>query len=169
MTRILVTTASKHGATHEIGDAIAAALESRGIEAFTAHAADVSSLQGVDAVIIGSGVYAGRWLEPAKAFVERFQAELALRPVWLFSSGPLGDTQKPEDVPWDEAAMIEKTGARGHHVFAGRLAKEDLGLAERAIVKVVKAPFGDFRNWSEISAWALEIADALTPAEAATA
>jgi menaquinone-dependent protoporphyrinogen oxidase len=169
MTRILVATASKHGATYEIGDAIAGALESKGIETVTEHAEDVTTLDGVDAVIIGSGVYAGRWLEPAKTLVERFHAELRLLPVWLFSSGPLGDTQTPDDIPWDAATMIDKSGARGHRVFAGRLVKEDLGFAERAIVRVVKAPYGDYRNWAEISAWAVEIAGALAPAEAVTA
>ena len=166
MVRILVTTASKHGSTHEIGDAIAAALESAGIEAFTQHAEDVQSFRGVDAVVIGSGVYAGRWLEPAKAMVERFQEELRQRPVWLFSSGPLGDSEAIDDVPWDAAPMIAMSGARGHRVFAGKLAHEDLGLAERALVKVVRAPYGDFRTWPDITAWGLEIAGAVTPAEA---
>jgi menaquinone-dependent protoporphyrinogen oxidase len=169
MTRILVSTASKHGATHEIGDAIAAALEAKGIEAFTTHAADVTSLEGVDAVVIGSGVYAGRWLEPAKALIDRFQAELRLLPVWLFSSGPLDGAQKPDDVPLDAAAMIEMSGARAHRVFAGRLTPGDLGFAERAIVKLVKAPYGDFRDWAEISAWASEIAEAVVPADVAAA
>lgn len=169
MTRILVTTASKHGATSEIGDAIAAALESRGIEAFHRRAAEVDSLDGVESVIIGSGVYAGHWLGPAKDLVRRFQAELRARAVWLFSSGPLGAAPAPVDVPVDVAEMTELSGARGHRVFAGRLAQEDVGFAERAIIKVVKAPYGDFRDWPEITAWAMEIAEALRPAVAAEA
>jgi menaquinone-dependent protoporphyrinogen oxidase len=169
MTRILVTTASKHGATQEIGDAIAAALESRGLEAFTRPAGEVDSLDGVDGVIIGSGVYAGRWLGPAKDLVRRFQAELRARPTWLFSSGPLGAAPAPGDVPVDVAEMTELSGARGHRVFAGRLAQEDVGFAERAIIKVVKAPYGDFRDWPEINAWAVEIAEALRPALAVEA
>ena len=165
--RILVVTASKHGSTEGIGEAIATELRAGGAIVVSRRAEEVATLEDADAVIIGSGVYAGRWLEPAKAFIHRFRTELRQRPVWLFSSGPLGVTETIEDIPWDAASMIEQSGARGHRVFAGKLAQEDLGLAERAIVNVVRAPYGDFRNWPEISAWALEIAGALTLAGAA--
>ncbi len=158
MVRILVTTASKHGATDEIGDAIAATLESAGIEAYARATEEVSSLDDVDGVIVGSGVYAGHWMGQAKAFVERFQEDLRRRPVWLFSSGPLGRAPTQEDVPLDVASIVEKSAARGHRVFAGKLDREDIGLAERAIVKVVHAPYGDFRDWAEIRKWAREIA-----------
>jgi menaquinone-dependent protoporphyrinogen oxidase len=166
MVRILVTTASKHGSTHEIGDAIAASLESTGIEAYAQRADDVTSLDGVDAVILGSGVYAGRWLEPAKAFVSRFERELQTRPIWLFSSGPLGDPPVPAGDPVDVADLVAASGARGHRVFAGRLNKDNLGFGERTIVKMVHAPFGDFRDWADIRSWALEIAGTFTPQEA---
>ena len=119
---------------------------------------DVSSLDDVDGVIVGSGVYAGHWLGPAKEFVERFQEDLRRRPVWLFSSGPLGSPPAPDGDPVDVAPMVEKSGARGHRVFAGKLVQEEIGLAERAIVKLVHAPYGDFRDWAEIRAWAREIA-----------
>lgn len=158
MTRVLVATASKHGATHEIGDAIAAALESAGIEAFTGRAEDVNALDGVDAVVLGSGVYAGHWLESAKAFVDRFQAELRTLPVWLFSSGPLGDPPAPAGDPVDVSLVREKSGARDHRVFAGRLDQADLGFGERAVIKMVRAPYGDFRDWPDISKWGREIA-----------
>ena len=52
---------------------------------------DVASLDGYDAVIIGSAVYMGHWLDPAKDLVSRFGDALAGRLVWLFSSGPVGD------------------------------------------------------------------------------
>lgn len=165
--RILVVTASKHGSTEGIGDAVATELRAAGAVVVRRRAEEVATLEDADAVIIGSGVYAGRWLTPAKAFIDRFQAELSQRPVWLFSSGPLGDTQTSDDVPLDAAGVIEKSGARGHRVFAGRLAREDLGLAERAIVNVVHAPYGDFRDWAEISAWAQEIAGSMAPTSAA--
>ncbi len=50
---------------------------------------------------------------------------------------------------------------REHRVFFGALDPDELGFAERMIVKAVKAPTGDFRDWDEIGAWADEIADAL--------
>ena len=36
-----------------------------------------------------------------------------------------------------------------------------LNLAEKLIVKGIKAPTGDFRDWNAITAWAAAIADAL--------
>ena len=96
------------------------------------------------------------------------RAELSERPVWLFSSGPLGEPAKPEAPPTDAAEMLEATGARDHMVFPGNLDKHRLGLAERAIVAAVKAPEGDYRPWAEIDAWAGRIAAALaTPARVA--
>ena len=36
-----------------------------------------------------------------------------------------------------------------------------MGFAERTIIKLVGAPYGDFRNWEEIAAWAHGIAKEL--------
>jgi menaquinone-dependent protoporphyrinogen oxidase len=47
----------------------------------------VGDLSGYTEVVLGSAVYVGRWLEPARRFVEEHADELAARPTWLFSSG----------------------------------------------------------------------------------
>jgi menaquinone-dependent protoporphyrinogen oxidase len=36
-----------------------------------------------------------------------------------------------------------------------------LGFGERLIVKGVKAPDGDFRDWDEVRSWADEVATAI--------
>ena len=59
--RVLVTTASKHGSTDEIGRAIAETLGEHGIETGVLAPEDVISLHRYDAVIMGSAVYAGHW------------------------------------------------------------------------------------------------------------
>jgi len=59
----------------------------------------------------------------------------------------------------DEIAAT--TGARGHRLFAGRLDKSTLGFGERAMVLAFRVAEGDYRDWAEIEAWALEIAAAL--------
>lgn len=48
-----------------------------------------------------------------------------------------------------------------HRVFFGALDKAKLGFGERMIVKAVKAPDGDFRDWDAIKGWADEIDRAL--------
>jgi menaquinone-dependent protoporphyrinogen oxidase len=127
----------------------------------------VVSVDGYDAVVLGSGIYAGRWLETAKAFVERNRQALKGKRVWLFSSGPIGDPPKPVEEPADAAAMIAATGAVEHRTFAGRLEKDSLGFGEKLIVNALRAPEGDFREWDEIDAWAWSIGKALK-AEPAT-
>lgn len=112
--------------------------------------------------MLGSAVYAGRWLGPAQALVDEHGETLREKPVWLFSSGPIGDPPRPAgDDAVASAPLVEATGAREHRIFAGRLDKSLLSFGERAIVLAFRAAEGDFRDWGEIEAWAGDIADAL--------
>ncbi|HSJ84710.1 MAG TPA: flavodoxin domain-containing protein [Acidimicrobiia bacterium] len=159
--KVLVTTASKHGSTADIGRSIADVLTGEGIETRILAPEEVSSLDSYDAIILGSAVYAGRWMKPMRELVDRFEVELAGRPVWLFSSGPIGDPPKPEEDPVDVASIMEKTSARDHFLFAGKIDRKKLNFGERAIVSALKAPEGDFRDWDEIRERALAIAGEL--------
>lgn len=158
---VLVTTASKHGATAEIGEAIAKALNAQGHATFVMAPEEVEHVDNVDAVIIGSAVYAGHWLKPAKEFIERCQAGLVGIPVWTFSSGPLGDPPKPDEDPVDVADVLTAVNTTEHRLFAGKLDVDKLGFGERAVIKALRAPSGDFRDWDEIARWAGEIGAAL--------
>ncbi len=159
--RVLVTTASKHGSTDEIGRAIAEALSQNGVEVGVLAPDDVISVHPYDAVIMGSAVYAGHWMSSMKKMAHRLAAELNERPIWLFSSGPLGDPPLPEEDPVDVAPIMEATGARGHVIFAGKLDKGALNFAERAIVGALKVSEGDYRDWDEIRKWATGITEEL--------
>lgn len=160
--KVLVAVASKHGATLGIGEAIAGTLRHAGLEVDVTPVEGVTSLEEVGAVVLGSGVYAGHWMKSALAFVDRFEGELRARPVWLFSSGPLGDPPQPEQEPAETEPLVARLGAREHRLFAGQLDKSELGLAERAAVALVRAPEGDYRMWPEIAAWGAQIAAALS-------
>jgi len=173
--RVLVTPATRHEATREITEAIAAGLMRRGLDVETQPIEDVEGgLGGYDGVVLGSAVYMGRWLKPARRFAQENAAALAGVPVWLFSSGPVGppgraepDSEPVGEVegePTEVLELAELIGARGHAVFAGRLENERLSLAERAAVKVVHAPQGDYRDWEQIDAFAGEIAAHLAAA-----
>jgi menaquinone-dependent protoporphyrinogen oxidase len=163
--KILVTTASKHGATGEIGEIIAGILRDAGLEVETLAPQDVTGLDGFDAVVLGSAVYAGRWLEPARTFAETHAPDLANLPVWLFSSGPVGDPPLPEGEAAEGVALASRISAREHRTFSGLLDRSRLGLVERAVTGVLRAPDGDFRDLVGIGAWADAIADALTREE----
>jgi menaquinone-dependent protoporphyrinogen oxidase len=164
--RVLITAASRHGATHEIADAIASGLARRGFDADARPAEELATLDGYDAFVIGSAVYVGRWLDAARELAEEHRQTLIRSPVWLFSSGPLGppDALKPEGDPVDVAGLMETVNGVDHRVFAGRLDKKLLGFGEKAVVIAVRAPEGDFRDWDAIDAFAGEIATRLTSA-----
>jgi menaquinone-dependent protoporphyrinogen oxidase len=159
---VLVAAASKHGATQEIAEAIGRALTERGVATEVKRIDDVADLAPYEAVVLGSAVYTGQWLEPARWFVDEHHDELAARPTWLFTSGPIGDPPKPAE---DEAVrigpIVEATRAREHRLFAGKLDRSKLGFGERAMVRAFRAQEGDFRDWDEIAAWAAGIAQAL--------
>lgn len=160
--RVLVTAASKYGGTAGIAEAIGRRLEDEALEVDVVPIEEVDGLGDYDSFVVGSGVYAGRWLRPARRFVDEHASELAARPTWLFSSGPLGDPPKPEGDAAVKLGVIPKTtGAREHRVFAGRLDRRRMTFGDRAIVTAVRSPEGDFRDWEEIAAWAGEIAEAL--------
>ena len=130
--KVLVTAASKHGSTTEIASVIARVLRTADIETDVLAPEAVTSLAGYDAVVVGSAVYAGHWLGPAKAFVLRYRVELADLPVFLFSSGPIGDPPKPAQDPTDMVELDEATGAVDHQVFAGRVIAESAGRLRAA-------------------------------------
>ncbi|MGY1679956.1 flavodoxin domain-containing protein [Geodermatophilus sp. SYSU D01176] len=166
--RVLVTAASRHGSTHEIADALARRLQESGLTAGALHAENRPDPAAYDAVVLGSAVYHGSWLEPAKDLAHRHAAVLRARPLWLFSSGPIGAPPYPPDEPYDTATLTALLAPRGHRVFPGRLEPARLSAPERAVVTAMRAPVGDFRDWDAVRSWAAEIAAALSGADLPT-
>lgn len=160
--KVLISAGSKHGSTEEIAERMQEALRDQGVDADLRPPESVIWLDKYDAVILGSAVYAGRWRQDVRSLVGRLEAGLRSRPVWLFSSGPLGNPPTPKGDPEDAALIVRVTGAREHRVFAGKLDKTKLNVLERSAVRAVKAPYGDFRDWDEIYGWAVTIAEELS-------
>ncbi|KAA0923520.1 MULTISPECIES: flavodoxin domain-containing protein [unclassified Rhodococcus (in: high G+C Gram-positive bacteria)] len=162
--RILIATASRHGSTRELGQWLGSSLTARLADTATAatvdvrDAAEVDSIAEYDAVVLGSGVYMGRWLGDARSLVAREQSELETRPVWLFSSGPIGSGTPPTaKSKWSEASW-----AIEHKVFGGKLDRSTLSLFERAVVRMINAGDGDDRSRAEVDEWAGDIIGVLT-------
>jgi menaquinone-dependent protoporphyrinogen oxidase len=167
--RVLVSAASMHGATAEIAQVIGQALSEHGVSVTVISPGEVRAIEDYDAVIIGSAVYAGHWLDPAAELVNRFRDALAARPVWLFSSGPVGNpsgklAQAMGKDPVDLAAMRAATHARDHRMFAGKLDRKHLSRLQRAGLLVFRGLDGDFRDWAQFRQWADSIAEQLVPA-----
>lgn len=152
--KALIVTASRHGSTKGIADSLRDELALRGWDVVATGPQDAPPPDAFDVVILGSAIYTGRWMAEEKDYAQRHQNALLTKPVYLFSSGPLGDPPVPAEDPADAAAMKELTHARAHVTFAGRLERSELTFAEKAMVKMVKAPYGDFRPWAQVRAWA---------------
>jgi menaquinone-dependent protoporphyrinogen oxidase len=172
--RVLVTAASRHGATEDIAERIAHVLVDAwpGAEKPTVDVVPVAELDIIDeydALLLGSAVYMGKWMRSARQFAAANADDLSRRPVWLFSSGPVGDPLQPVDEPTGDQELVRLTGARGYASFAGRLRMAELGLGERATVRLAHVAEGDFRDWGEIDTWASSVAEELATATSPTA
>ena len=171
---VLVVYASKHGATREIAERIAATLTGAGQPADARRSENARDLAGYDAFVIGASAYYGHWLKPAPEFIRAHQPLLADRPVWLFSSGPLGTgTTDAQGHDLQEAALPKELDelrdairSRGERVFFGALDPKGLTLPERTVRRMPAGrallPEGDFRDWEDIDAWAEAIARELS-------
>jgi len=171
---VLVVYASRHGATGQIAARVAVTLTAAGQPADARAAEDVGDVAGYDAFVVGASVYYGHWHKAAAEFIRAHQGLLVDRPVWLFSSGPLGtetaDAQghdpREAAAPEELDELREATGARGHRVFFGALDPDSLTLAQRTLRRLPAGrallPEGDFRDWEDIDAWAGAIARELS-------
>jgi menaquinone-dependent protoporphyrinogen oxidase len=171
---VLVAYATHHGATREIAERIGATLARSGLQVGVEQVDRTRDVAGYDAFVIGSALYCG-WLKEATEFVRRNKATLAGRPLWLFSSGPLGtaatDPQgrdaRATAVPKEIVELGNAVRARDHHVFFGAYdpAAKPVGFLERTFKLVPNGSnvlqTGDFRDWDEIKAWAAAIAGEL--------
>jgi len=168
--RALVAYGSKYGSTAGIAKVIAETLRDCGLETDIQPADEVRTIERYDVVVVGGGVYVGRWHGDAVDFVKRFEADLTDRPTWLFSSGPTGGTAKAEAAmarvlaeqprpPGNVARIAQRIGIRGHRTFAGAVTDGMGGFFARWI------PKGDWRDFEAARAWATEIANA-TPVAA---
>jgi menaquinone-dependent protoporphyrinogen oxidase len=173
--RVLLIHASRYGSTQGIAERIAVTLRQQGLEVKVQSVQQADDPADYDAAVIGSAVYYFRWMKPATEFVRRNCEVLAARPVWLFSSGPLGTEAKDAQgrdlrvvlEPKEIAEFRETINPRDHRVFFGALDAGKLGFTHRLMLKLpanrdnALFPLGDFRDWTDVERWASSIAQAL--------
>ena len=168
--KVLVAYGSRLGATEGIAERIGEVLRSEGLVVSVQPAAGAGPIEDYGAAVLGGGIYAGHWHRSVKDFVDEHADALRQMPVWLFSSGPIGE-RAIEAVPIDAveiAGRAARLHARGHKVFVGaldrsRLERSDLSGIERLVTRAFM-PEGDWRDWHAIEAWAHAIAAELNGA-----
>ncbi|SEN78235.1 flavodoxin domain-containing protein [Actinacidiphila rubida] len=155
---VLIAYASRNRGTAEIADWIGLTLTAEGVPADVRAAADIQDLCGYTAVVLGSGLYAGRWLRDATRFARGHRVALRAVPVWLFSSGPLDSSAAERDIPPVNGVVkvADELDAVEHATFGGRLVPGAHGLVARMILS--RGRGGDFRDRAQVRAWARRIA-----------
>ena len=165
--KILITYASKYGATAEIAGKISDLLLQVGLQVDLFSVDNVRDLAPYHADILGSGVYIGQWNKKAAVFLQNNEEALTERQVWLFSSGPTGVGDPVELLNgWRLPAALQPAVSRiqpcGTVVFHGFINPNRLNFIQKWVIKnIVKKPFGDYRDWDAIEAWTGTVAQSL--------
>ncbi len=159
--RVLVTFGSKMGGTGGIAAIIADHLDELGFDVDVRPAPSVKVIDPYDAVILGGGLYAGRWYKDARKFVKRHRRALQNKQVWLFSSGPLDESATESTIPATNQVQgyLDMVEGRGHMTFGGKLEEDVKGFPASAMAKEMA---GDYRDPDHIRAWVDQVAAEMT-------
>ncbi len=167
---VLVGYGSRYGATRAIAERLGQTLRASGLDVDVHEATPLLDARPYDAFVIGSAAYRGSWLEGPVDFVRRHVDLLTERPVWLFSSGPLGHALRDDrgrDLleitrPEQFAELRDTLAPQDMRVFYGALDPGRLRPLDRLVRRLPSGrrwlPAGDYRDWETIDAWAREIA-----------
>ena len=119
MTQILVAYGTRYGSTREVAEAVAATLEEQGVDTDVKQAKQVRSLDGYDAVVLGTPLYMGALHKDVRALLEKNRAALEHTPLRALRPRPDQGRRRPRRL------------ARAAHRRAGQAAGADSGLHGR--------------------------------------
>ncbi len=160
MKNVLVTYASRSGSTAEIASVFGEIFRSRGCKVDIKPVKTKPSLNGYDTVILGSAVRMGGWLPEMTEFIKVNRPAISSLPVFLYTVHILS-TGDDETSRAARSAYLKNIHPLVNPVdevfFTGKIDLEKLSLLDRMMVKMVKSPIGDYRNWKNICGWAQSI------------
>jgi menaquinone-dependent protoporphyrinogen oxidase len=150
--RALIVYGTRNGGTAGLAHMIGTAFEREGWQVQIADAADAPGIGDVDLVVVGGGLYVGRWVPSVRHWVRRHTATLKLVPVWFFSSGPLDDSAAAGDMaPAPSVAKLAReVEVHGHMTFGGYLDKQPRGFIAR---QMARRNSGDWRDPDQVAEW----------------
>lgn len=155
--RILIAYASKAGSTAEIAAKIGESLSNQGQAVDVLPVAKVKDLSQYSSVVLGSAIRIGQILPEAMKFLQANQAALAQKKfsafiVCLTLKDDTEENRQTVNAYLDPVRALVKPSSEG--LFAGVLNTGKLPLFERLMIRVMKAPEGDYRDWGAIQSWA---------------
>jgi menaquinone-dependent protoporphyrinogen oxidase len=177
---VLVGYASAYGSTKGIAKEIGDRLTQAGLQVEVRPIDEIEEVDTYDAVVLGSAIHNRAWLPQAAVFVPTHSADLASRPVWLFSVSSVGDTssffgprvarcmRRMRKEPKEIAGFRRAIRPRGHRNFAGAIERAHWNLAGNLFLKALRGSYGDHRDWGDVDTWVDEIGRQLRAAPEAT-
>jgi menaquinone-dependent protoporphyrinogen oxidase len=155
--KVLVAYATRAGSTAGVAKRVAEVLNRNGFAAQATDIKEAGDTVPYDAVVLGSSIRAGKLMPEVLSFIEKNRADLTAKPLAAFV---VCLTMKERD---DKSRAVASAYLNPVHMhvtplseglFAGAYDPGKLGFIERTVMKMIKAPSGDFRNWDEIETWA---------------
>jgi menaquinone-dependent protoporphyrinogen oxidase len=155
--KVLVAYATWAGSTAGVAERIAGVLNRSGFTAEWKRAGEVKDTGSYDAVVLGTAVHAGKLHPDALKFARRNAADLGRKPFAAFVVC-LAMKERDEKSRATASGYLEPIRGQvkpvSEGLFAGAYDPQKLGFVARQIMKMVKAPPGDYRRWDEVEAWA---------------
>lgn len=159
--RVLVAYASKAGSTAEVATRIGEILATKNLAVDVKPVREVDDLTPYSSVVLGSAIRVGQILPEAMELVKNQQAALQGKNfhaffVCLTLKDDTVENRQTVSAYLDPLRALAQPASEG--MFAGVLNPRKLNLIERMMMKAMKAPEGDYRNWEAIEAWAASLA-----------
>ena len=158
---VLIAYASKHGTTREVAESIARTLEEQGLAVEVEQARCVRDITRYDAVVVGGGLYMGKWHADARRLLKRHQGELATKRLAVFGMGPdsleeskVAESRKQLDRALAGTPELEPIAVT---IFGGALEPESWRFPFNRL------PAFDARDWDAIEGWAEDLVARLSP------
>jgi menaquinone-dependent protoporphyrinogen oxidase len=155
--KILVTYASRGGSTQGVAHTIGAELVKLGADLDMRYLLDVKDLKPYDVIIVGAPIRMGHWLPEAHHFISIHQQLLQQKKLALFvvsmtmHEDTSANRQKVLDMLQPTLALVKPMDVG---LFAGAVKPAKLTFFWRVLIKLMRVPEGDFRNYETIRNWA---------------
>ncbi len=166
--KVLIAYASTHGSTEEIAETVAATIRERGLAVDLQPARNVRTLEGYQAVVLGTPIYLFHLHKDALHFLSRYQKEFTGgMPIAIFAGGPIEiDKDQWKEIrrqldqelvkfPWLRPITVEVVG--------GKFDPTRLHFPWNLIPAMKQMPPSDLRDWDAIRRWACSLATQFQP------
>lgn len=165
--RALVAYATWKGSTKEIAEKIGETLRDKTIDVEVCPAKNVKSVASYHAVILGTGIHAGRCHPDAFRFARKHRKKLKDIPFALFVVCLTARNTTPEAQCQVRAYLSALEKSLGNiepmnvGLFGGMVNFKMFPWYVQWLLKKMKVPEGDFRDWKAIQKWASDLKGSL--------